>query len=413
METVDPRLELIDARLVVGGSLAGSRRLAASLLADYGPALALPFAPRGAWRVALTTAYPDIPLFESLESLDAWARRVPHPTHPRAEFVRGRSRRDRAVRDALRYGLYYQARSGRGRALGPDFVMRLQDQGLTPDLLFIHPDHLGRLHNYYFDGPADLVIEITHDARRDLDLGERRERYEHGGVPEYWVVEPASQTLHCWHRANVGYSLTEVTHGTVNVTTTTDLQLDVDALWAAQWGRTADPFLYDHAADTSLPVDLPKDNGKLGWDSLPFTATATLDPVPIQFEQYIAWCPESKFERLNGRLSIASAEGTRRVMALLMMTLGLRKIVPCLPVLAWVVILHHDHYLPAIRADPAPILEQAHVDAAELGDANRWVGSIPELPVHVIADTEAACRQALERQLSHHLLYALAGNLNP
>jgi len=58
-----------------------------------------------------------------------------------------------------------------------------------PDLMFIAKEHVDRLRSTYFDGPADLVIEIASSESRLHDRGEKRAEYEIGGVPEYWIID--------------------------------------------------------------------------------------------------------------------------------------------------------------------------------------------------------------------------------
>ncbi len=407
----DSRLELIDGRLTVGGTLEGTRCLAATLLVDYGPSWALPSAPHEAWLRGLAACYPGIPTLAEPHQLVEWARHLPYQGYPSCGFARGHSSRDRAVSGALRHGLFTAAPVLGGLALGPDFVMRLGEHGLTPDLLYIDARHRARLHSYYLDGPANLVIEVTHPGRDEVDRVARRRRYVRGGVAEYWEVDPAAQTLACWRLSEAADAPTTVTGGMLSAASVPGLVLDVDALWAARWGRPTSPFRHvsDRAAAAPDRVFPEPDGQHPGWDALPFAPAAGLDTVPIRFEQYLAWCPEAKFERLDGRLSIASDEGTRRVLALLMMTLGLRTIMPYLPALVWILFLHKDHYLGAVETDRIRYLQQATVtDIAWAGGALCWEGSIPSLAVRAIADTREACLQALEERLCDHLLYTLA-----
>jgi hypothetical protein len=63
--TPESKLELIDGQLIIS-TMAGSRRIAWSLLQDHGPAMALPMAPANLWWEALRQAFhpqptPDTP----------------------------------------------------------------------------------------------------------------------------------------------------------------------------------------------------------------------------------------------------------------------------------------------------------------------------------------------------------------
>ena len=59
------------------------------------------------------------------------------------------------------------------------------------------------------------------------------------------------------------------------------------------------------------------------WGSLLFTPDVQLEAVPIAFEEYMSWCPEAKFEFIQGKPLIGSTPGTRNVLAMLLMTFGL------------------------------------------------------------------------------------------
>jgi Uma2 family endonuclease len=78
-----------------------------------------------------------------------------------------------------------------GRVLCAPFQMKLGPDmpGREPDILFIARDRLDRLQNAYFDGPADLVVEIISRDSRSRDRGEKFYEYEQAGVREYWLLD--------------------------------------------------------------------------------------------------------------------------------------------------------------------------------------------------------------------------------
>ena len=41
--------------------------------------------------------------------------------------------------------------------------------------------------------------------------------------------------------------------------------------------------------------------GEWVWDSLPFDPSPALEPRPLTFGEYVSWCPEAKFERVEGQ----------------------------------------------------------------------------------------------------------------
>jgi hypothetical protein len=60
-----------------------------------------------------------------------------------------------------------------------------------------------------------------------------------------------------------------------------------------------------------------------GSDYLPFEPHVDLHPVPVLFEEFVAWSPEPKFEFFQGRIQLSSEEGVQRMTGLLLATLGL------------------------------------------------------------------------------------------
>src|SRR5437773_615065 len=60
---------------------------------------------------------------------------------------------------------------------GPDLP------GRAPDIFFVKAANVGRLKPVYFEGPADLVIEVISPGSRGVDRGEKFYEYEQGGVP--------------------------------------------------------------------------------------------------------------------------------------------------------------------------------------------------------------------------------------
>ncbi|MBI3970819.1 MAG: Uma2 family endonuclease [Chloroflexi bacterium] len=205
------------------------------------------------------------------------------------------------------------------------------EQGLTPDLLVTDRDRLARLREYYLDGPPSVAIEITLEETAQQDLGVQRELYERGGVPEYWVIEPEVQRASFWLLGADGryrqvFPDSDQTYRSAAVS---QLALSLPNLWTmddTDWHQPWLPFMPVTQCDPLPPLSR-QSPGELGWDALPFAPRVELHPVRIRFEEYISWCPEAKFEAYDGRMVIGSAEGTRRVMGMPMMTFGLPEVV--------------------------------------------------------------------------------------
>jgi Uma2 family endonuclease len=86
-----------------------------------------------------------------------------------------------------------------GRQLGEVYFMgypvRIRSGNYrVPDVLYV--SHTRKLREKYCEG-ADLVMEVLSVGARNRqrDLDDKRADYAAGGIPEYWIVDPESQTI--------------------------------------------------------------------------------------------------------------------------------------------------------------------------------------------------------------------------
>jgi Uma2 family endonuclease len=63
-----------------------------------------------------------------------------------------------------------------------------------PDLVVMLAEHRDREHEAYFEG-ADMVVEVVSDDDPDRDRVIKRQEYAQAGIPEYWLVEPQTETI--------------------------------------------------------------------------------------------------------------------------------------------------------------------------------------------------------------------------
>jgi Uma2 family endonuclease len=82
-----------------------------------------------------------------------------------------------------------------GTVLFAPFPVKLWEGKLRePDVLFMRREHAQRRRDLYWQG-ADLVMEVMSpdDPKRDSDT--KRREYALAGIPEYWLVDPRSETV--------------------------------------------------------------------------------------------------------------------------------------------------------------------------------------------------------------------------
>jgi Uma2 family endonuclease len=82
-----------------------------------------------------------------------------------------------------------------GKVFYAPLRLRLQSGKFRePDLLLLRSADDPRRHNKYWEG-ADLVVEIVSPDDPDRDLVKKRRDYAQSRIPEYWIVNPQTETI--------------------------------------------------------------------------------------------------------------------------------------------------------------------------------------------------------------------------
>ena len=64
----------------------------------------------------------------------------------------------------------------------------------TPDIVYIRAENLNLIRGGMVEGAPDLVVEaLSSDRGRDLVM--KRAVYAQAGIPEYWILDPANDTI--------------------------------------------------------------------------------------------------------------------------------------------------------------------------------------------------------------------------
>ena len=117
---------------------------------------------------------------------------------PKTKHQRLVSRLDRSL------GSHVDER-GVGEVFVAPFDVVLSDHDiLQPDVCFVADDRLGIVDEDNCKGAPDLVVEVLSSSTRRRDLIEKRRQYERFGVREYWVVDPAIDTVQVFRREEGG-----------------------------------------------------------------------------------------------------------------------------------------------------------------------------------------------------------------
>ncbi len=97
----------------------------------------------------------------------------------------------------------YLEKNNAGKIYGSRFVMKLSKTwNSEPDLFIVLPDNFSHIKDTYYEGPADLVIEILSKSTRELDLEKKIPEFLRVGVKEIWIVDPQQKELSVVHKSD-------------------------------------------------------------------------------------------------------------------------------------------------------------------------------------------------------------------
>ena len=169
------------------------------------------------------TAPPD----KRYELLDGDLVMAPAPNlkHQEVQFRLGR-----------RLGQFIEERALGKFYFAPCDVVLSDTDVVQPDLLFVSREREHLLSGGdNVRGAPDLVVEILSPSTADRDRGYKRALYGRHGVAEYWLVDPAAETV--WiHRRRAGVLAVAHTFGreeTLRSPLLAGLELDLDAVFAS------------------------------------------------------------------------------------------------------------------------------------------------------------------------------------
>lgn len=66
---------------------------------------------------------------------------------------------------------------------------------VQPDIVFIATSNLPKITKRGYEGVPDLVLEIISPSTFYYDSVKKFRLYEQAGIPEYWLIEPASKVI--------------------------------------------------------------------------------------------------------------------------------------------------------------------------------------------------------------------------
>ena len=115
--------------------------------------------------------------------------------------------RHQAIMGTLFFLLYqHNLGTGSGHVRMAPLDVHLSEYDLTqPDLLFVSNDRASIITAANIQGAPDLVVEIPSSSTERFDRGYKRTMYARNGVREYWLVDPAGETVEVMTAAEEGF----------------------------------------------------------------------------------------------------------------------------------------------------------------------------------------------------------------
>jgi len=343
------KIELVDGQLIVGNTLSGSHLLFSQILRGWGAEAAVALAPESLWWQALTLAFgaPTVPNLDEIDAdaLRTWASEViftPDIPQLTARWDWKRSETRQTLTSAF-FGLGLRGQR-LGKALGGGFVNRLSNNGFMPDILFYKAQGLNRLYDYYLDGPAELIVEFVVPESDRYDREVKRSYYQAASVPEYWIVDAEQESIEFLGLSGGVYQRQQPSpDGRYQVSSIPGLTFLPEKLWVREAKSTYSPENDLFEVLSSAPkIERIRPIGEgIDWSRGQLGFAPAQSPVPITFEDYIYWCPEAKFEFVDGKPYIGSREGIQGLSGMFLMTFGLVESVK---------LLHPRHWVEALLA---------------------------------------------------------------
>lgn len=94
------------------------------------------------------------------------------------------------------FKLIDKATAGKGELFYAPIDLYIDSKNVfQPDLVYLSSKHTASLTERGIEGPVDLVVEIISPSNSYTDRNQKKKKYLEFGVTEYWIVDPANQTI--------------------------------------------------------------------------------------------------------------------------------------------------------------------------------------------------------------------------
>jgi Putative restriction endonuclease len=331
MQDLERKIELFNGTIIVGRNPDGAVGMLQMLLQSTNIKKILELADLTQWQLALS----QLGAPKEMAQLELWAQQQPNPAPCQFDLF-NREATDwwehYQVRQALHIGLSNLEYEGVPvETWGYGFVMRCGDDILMPDLYVGNPNP-NRTHEYHYDGPAELIVEVLKSDSRDYDCTQQLAIYQKHQAGEIWLIDPVQKRVEAFSRQENGLYQHRFESQMLE-SSALPFRLNVAVLF--------DPENKNNPVETTLEMPTHKrshaTNPELGWTWLT-ELQITPEPQYISTDVFMTFVPEVKFEGSNRKLEVGGGgwKTTKELLQLLMFALGLRKTLGLLSMLDWV-----------------------------------------------------------------------------
>jgi Uma2 family endonuclease len=119
--------------------------------------------------------------------------------------------------------------------IAPYDVVLSEHDVCQPDLVFVAAAQASIITADNIRGSPALVIEILSEGNRKLDETIKLQRYEHFGIPEYWIIDPELDLMKIYRLTDGRYvrigELTAAHHDTLTTPLLLDFTLQLATLF--------------------------------------------------------------------------------------------------------------------------------------------------------------------------------------
>ena len=165
-------------------------------------------------------SFPDDGLRREILAGELYVTPSPQRRHQRVAFEIARILAD------------YAERAGGEVNIAPlDTVLSAQNV-VEPDVIYVAPDRMHTLGVKAIIGVPSLVVEVLSPSTKRVDRGRKREIYARFAIPEYWIVDPDTNTIErCSNPVDAVYRDIVVVDRKLRAPTLSDLVLPFEAIF--------------------------------------------------------------------------------------------------------------------------------------------------------------------------------------